>query len=66
MVVAVIATLAALLLQARALAQQHARQAANTSNLRQLGLALMQYAGDHRDQLLPAAIWDHNLNANRE
>jgi len=65
-VVAVIATLAGLLLPALARAQQRARQTACTSNLRQLGLALMQYAGDHRDQLLPAALWDADLNANRE
>ncbi|MBN8245895.1 MAG: DUF1559 domain-containing protein [Verrucomicrobia bacterium] len=65
-VMAVIATLAGLLLPALARARQRAGQTACASNLRQLGLALMQYAGDHRDQLLPTAVWDADVNANRE
>ncbi len=48
-VIAIISILLALLLPARARAKQVSRQAACLSNLRQIGLALSLYLGDHDD-----------------
>ena len=52
-VVAIIAILAAMLLPALSRARERARQATCTSNLKQLGLAMLMYANDWND-LLPA------------
>jgi prepilin-type N-terminal cleavage/methylation domain-containing protein/prepilin-type processing-associated H-X9-DG protein len=52
-VVAVIAVLAGLLLPALSKAQARASRIACMSNLRQFGLALQMYAGDHDDHLVP-------------
>lgn len=53
-VIAIIAVLAALLLPALAAAKQKALAVSCTNNLRQMGLAIQLYAGDHQDYLVPA------------
>jgi prepilin-type processing-associated H-X9-DG protein len=55
-VIAIIAILAALLLPALARAKSTARSIKCISNLKQLGLAVYQYASDHDDELVPAAL----------
>jgi prepilin-type processing-associated H-X9-DG protein/prepilin-type N-terminal cleavage/methylation domain-containing protein len=55
-VVAVIATLAGVLLPALAGARAEARRAAGASNIRQLQLANTVYAGEHDGRFLPAAV----------
>ena len=57
MVIAVIAILAALLLPALARAKERARQAQCASNLRQIALATLIYADDHKDTF-PAQAGD--------
>jgi prepilin-type N-terminal cleavage/methylation domain-containing protein/prepilin-type processing-associated H-X9-DG protein len=55
-VIAIIAILAAILFPVFAQAREKARSAACLSNCKQLGLALMMYAGDYDDTLPPAKI----------
>jgi prepilin-type N-terminal cleavage/methylation domain-containing protein len=55
-VIAIIAILAAILFPVFAQARDKGRQAACLSNCKQLGLALMMYAGDYDDTLPPAKI----------
>lgn len=65
-VIAVIALLAALLFPVFAQARAKARQTVCTSNLRQIGLALEQYATDYDDKLMPGMLLivpDANGNA---
>lgn len=64
-VIAIIAILAAILFPVFAQAREKARQASCQSNLKQLGLAFLQYAQDY-DEVLPspggaagAAAWDN-------
>ncbi|MGI5818218.1 MAG: prepilin-type N-terminal cleavage/methylation domain-containing protein [Armatimonadota bacterium] len=54
-VIAIIAILAAILFPVFARAREKARQSSCLSNVRQLGLATLMYAGDH-DEVLPVAI----------
>ena len=53
-VIAIIGVLASMLLPALANAKERARGIACVNNLRQSGLALHVYAGDHDDHLVPA------------
>lgn len=55
-VIAIIAILAAMLFPVFAQAREKARGASCLSNCKQLGLALMMYAGDYDDTLPPAKI----------
>ena len=55
-VIAIIAILAALLLPALAQAKSTARSIKCVSNLKQLGLAIHEFASDHDDELVPAAL----------
>ncbi len=53
-VLAIIGVLASMLLPALASAKQRARSVDCVGNLRQMGLAIAVYAGDHEDRLVPA------------
>ena len=53
-VIAILSVLASLLLPALAGAKERARGVVCVNNLRQTGIALQVYAGDHDDQLVPA------------
>jgi prepilin-type N-terminal cleavage/methylation domain-containing protein/prepilin-type processing-associated H-X9-DG protein len=53
-IIAIIALLAALLFPVFAQAREKSRQAVCTSNMRQMGMALMLYASDYDDLYLPA------------
>jgi prepilin-type N-terminal cleavage/methylation domain-containing protein/prepilin-type processing-associated H-X9-DG protein len=57
-VIAIIAILAAILFPVFAKAREKARQAACSSNLKQLALALMMYAGDY-DEAYPGSLIAH-------
>jgi len=50
-VIAIIAILASLLLPALGRAKEHARRAKCSSNLHQLGVAMLTYAGENKDKL---------------
>ena len=54
-VIAIIAILAAILFPVFAKAREKARQASCLSNMRQIGLAIQQYAGDYDEVMLPLA-----------
>ena len=56
-VIAIIAILAALLLPALSAAKARAQRAACLNNLKQFGVAMLVYAGDHGDRI-PAAEFD--------
>src|SRR5579862_3599835 len=64
-VIAIIAILAAILFPVFAQAREKARQASCISNLKQLGLAFLQYEQDYDETLLPAERFhfiDQNSN----
>ena len=56
-VIAIIAILAAVLLPTLSRAREAARRAACQNNLRQMGLALVMYAGEHRGAYPPRQIY---------
>ena len=57
-IIAIIAILAAILFPVFAQARDKARQSACVSNLKQIGMASLQYAQDY-DECYPLARWDH-------
>ena len=59
-VIAIIAILAAILFPVFAKAREKARQASCLSNMKQIGLGLMQYAQDY-DERLPQAGWAETI-----
>ena len=56
-VIGIIALLAALLFPVLARTREKARQASCASNLKQIGLAILQYAQDNDENMVPAAIY---------
>jgi prepilin-type N-terminal cleavage/methylation domain-containing protein/prepilin-type processing-associated H-X9-DG protein len=68
-VIAIIAILAAILFPVFARARENARRASCQSNLKQIGLALMQYSQDYDEQFPhtsyggPDTTWDERINA---
>jgi prepilin-type N-terminal cleavage/methylation domain-containing protein/prepilin-type processing-associated H-X9-DG protein len=68
-VIAIIAILAAILFPVFARARENARRASCQSNLKQIGLALMQYSQDYDEQFPhvsftnPNTAWDERINA---
>jgi len=58
-VIAIIAILAAILFPVFARAREKARQASCLSNMRQIGLAIQQYAQDFDEAVVPIAITAH-------
>ena len=65
-VIAIIAILASMLLPALSASKATAQAASCTSQLRQIGLGSRLWTDDNDFQLLPAAVWDPSINANRE
>ncbi len=63
-VIAIIAILAALLLPALALAKEKAQRAGCKSNMRQVGLTAIMYAGDFADKF-PSAVWNPPTDPNQ-
>jgi prepilin-type N-terminal cleavage/methylation domain-containing protein/prepilin-type processing-associated H-X9-DG protein len=64
-VIAIIAILAAMLLPALAKAQERARRTKCLSNLRQLGLACISYAGENKETLPQTVLdgtWPHDMS----
>src|ERR1041385_1551612 len=56
-VIAIIAILAAMLLPALARSKEKAQRTVDKSNMRQIGLAAIMYAGDFGDKF-PSAVWN--------
>jgi prepilin-type N-terminal cleavage/methylation domain-containing protein/prepilin-type processing-associated H-X9-DG protein len=59
-VIAIIAILAAILFPVFARARENARRASCQSNLKQIGLGLLQYTQDYDEKMTPLAIFDAN------
>ena len=61
-VIAIIAILAAILFPVFARARENARRSSCQSNLKQIGLGMIQYAQDYDEQVLPPSIYVGNNN----
>jgi prepilin-type N-terminal cleavage/methylation domain-containing protein/prepilin-type processing-associated H-X9-DG protein len=57
-VIAIIAILAAILFPVFARARENARRSSCQSNLKQIGLGMLQYAQDYDEKMLPLAIFE--------
>ncbi len=57
-VIAIIALLAAILFPAFARARENGRRASCQSNLKQIGLGLIQYIQDYDEQMVPEKVWN--------
>ncbi len=55
-VIAIIAILAAILFPAFAKARESARRASCSSNLKQIGISMMQYSQEYDEQMVPASV----------
>ena len=57
-VIAIIAILAAILFPVFARARENARRSSCQSNLKQIGLGLIQYSQDYDEKLVPSFVWN--------
>jgi prepilin-type N-terminal cleavage/methylation domain-containing protein/prepilin-type processing-associated H-X9-DG protein len=62
-VIAIIAILAAILFPVFARARENARRTSCLSNLKQIGLGMMQYVQDYDERYAPAFSWDSSSGA---
>jgi prepilin-type N-terminal cleavage/methylation domain-containing protein/prepilin-type processing-associated H-X9-DG protein len=62
-VIAIIAILAAILFPVFARARENARRTSCLSNLKQIGLGMMQYTQDYDERYAPAFSWDSSSGA---
>ncbi|MHB8996778.1 MAG: prepilin-type N-terminal cleavage/methylation domain-containing protein [Armatimonadota bacterium] len=65
-VIAIIAILAAILFPVFAKAREKARQTSCLSNVKQLGLAFMQYAQDYDERLVPLTTDSYNVATRKQ
>ena len=65
-VIAIIAILAAILFPVFARARENARRSSCQSNLKQIGLGMIQYAQDYDEQMLPATVFDYANSPNND
>ncbi len=61
-VIAIIAILAAILFPAFAKARESARRASCSSNLKQIGISMMQYSQEYDERVVPGAVGEVNVN----
>lgn len=65
-VIAIIAILAAILFPVFAQARERARRASCLSNLKQIGLASMQYTQDYDEKIMPSYVYTYGQNDPRD
>ena len=65
-VIAIIAILAAILFPVFGRARENARRSSCQSNLKQVGLGILQYTQDYDERFVPGAFWNTSVTPNDE